>query len=371
MVNARFNFSRDNSFQRNLQAQVEARLTALGRPRHGGTRLYAKTALILLWVGISYAGLVAADHFWQALPLAISLGLGLAAVGFNVGHDGNHGAGSPSKVVNRLLGAAFDLLGGSSYVWRWKHNVFHHSFPNVHGLDDDIDLGALCRMSRFQPRRSYHRWQHIYMWALYGLIIPKWQFWDDFAALVRRRIGDNPFPRPRGLELALFVGGKVTFLVWAFIVPALFHPLPVVFFFYLLASGVQGVSLSIVFQLAHSNEETQAFAAEDAGATAGAADQEWAVHQIETTANFARRNRLLTWYVGGLNHQIEHHLFPRVSHVHLPAIREVVEQVCRERGVRYSAHPTLWSAIRSHYAWLRALGREGNESLVASGMIGP
>lgn len=363
MVDAKFSFSRDRSFQRDLQARVEARLAALGRPRHGGGRYYAKTALILLWVGISYAGLVAADRFWLALPLAVALGLGLAAVGFNVGHDGNHGAGSPSKVMNRLLGAAFDLLGGSSYVWRWKHNVFHHSFPNVDGLDDDIDLGALCRMSRYQPHRAYHRWQHVYMWALYGLIAPKWQFWDDFAALVRRRIGDNSFPRPRGFELALFVGGKVAFFAWAFVVPALFHALPTVLFFYAVASVVQGLSLSLVFQLAHSNEETRSFSREESGAAVDAAGQEWAVHQIETTANFARSNRLLTWYVGGLNHQIEHHLFPRVSHVHLPLIREVVEQACREQGVRYRAHPTLWSAICSHYAWLRSLGREGTGGL--------
>jgi len=347
-------FSREKSFQRHLQARVESRLAALGRSRFGGARFYGKAALVLLWAGLSYAGLVAASRPWRALPFAISLGLALAAIGFNVAHDGNHGAGSPSKRVNRLLGAALDLLGGSSYVWRWKHNVFHHSFPNVDGLDDDIDLGALCRMSRHQPLRAFHRWQHAYMWVLYGLIVPKWQLWDDFAALARGRIGDNQFPRPRGRELALFAGGKLTFLAWAFVVPALSHGLPAVLLFYAVVAAVEGLALSIVFQLAHCNEETRAFSREEAGD----ADQEWAVHQVETTADFARENRLLTWYAGGLNHQIEHHLLPRVRHVHMPAIREVVEQVCREHGVRYRAHPTTWGALSSYYAWLRSLGRE-------------
>jgi linoleoyl-CoA desaturase len=352
-VEAKVRFSRERSFQRDLQARVESRLAALGRPRHGGGRLYGKTALILFWAGISYAGLLAAAGPWRALPFAISLGLALAAIGFNVAHDGNHGAGSPSRRVNRLLGATLDLLGGSSYVWRWKHNVFHHSFPNVHGLDDDIDLGALCRMSRHQPLRAYHRWQHAYMWGLYGFIVPKWQLWDDFAAVARGRLGDHPFPRPRGLELALFAGGKLALLAWAFALPALLHGLPAALLAYAVVAAVEGFTLSIVFQLAHSNEETAAFSideAEDAG-------HEWAVHQVETTADFARESRLLTWYTGGLNHQIEHHLFPRVSHVHLPAVREAVEEVCREHGVRYRAHATLWTAIESHHAWMRSLGR--------------
>lgn len=357
-------FSRERSFQRHLQARVDSCLAALGRSRYGGARFHGKAALVLLWAGLSYAGLVTANRTWQALPFAVSLGLALAAVGFNVAHDANHGAASRSKRMNRLLGATLDLVGASSYVWRWKHNVLHHSFPNVDGLDDDIDLGALCRMSRHQPLRPYHRWQHAYMWVLYGLIAPKWQLWDDFAALARGRIGDHPFPRPRGLALALFIGGKLTFLAWAFVVPALFHGVPAVLLFYAVVAAIEGLSLSVVFQLAHSIEETRAFSRQEAGD----AHQEWAVHQVETTANFARRNRLLTWYAGGLNHQIEHHLFPRLSHVHLPVIREVVEQVCKEHGVRYRAHPTMRRAIASHHAWLRSLGREAT---VASERQGP
>lgn len=350
----RFKFQRERSFQQELQTRVEDRLAALGRSRYGASRLYIKTAVLFLWAGASYAGLLASNHWWQALPLAVSLGLALAALGFNVGHDGNHGAGSPSKGANRTLGAAFDLLGGSSYVWRFKHNVLHHSYPNVVGLDDDIDLGPLCRMSRHQEHLPFHRLQHLYMWLLYGLITPKWQLWDDFAAVARGRVGDSPFGRPRGADLALFVGGKLAFFGWAFVLPALFHSFWLVLLFYGIASFVQGVALSVVFQLAHSNDETESFVPDETGAAAG---KEWAIHQVETTANFARHNRLLSWYTGGLNHQIEHHLFPRISHVHLPSISDVVEQVCRKHGVRYRAHPTMTGAIASHYRWLRDLGR--------------
>ena len=353
-------FSRERSFQRDLQARVEPQLAALGRSRHGGARFYRKAALVLLWAACSYAGLLLAGGALRAFPFAVALGLALAAIGFNVAHDGNHGAAAPSRRMNRLLGATLDLLGGSSYVWRFKHNVLHHSFPNVHGLDDDIDLGSLCRMSRHQPLRAYHRWQHAYMWALYALIAPKWQLWDDFLAVARGRIGDHPFPRPRGFELALFAGGKLAFLGWAIALPALVHGWPAALFLYAAFSGVQGLALSVVFQLAHCNEETRAFSPDEAEG----AGQEWAVHQVETTADFAPGNRLLTWYTGGLNHQIEHHLFPRMSHVHLPLLRQAVEEVCREHGVRYRAHPTLAAALASHHAWLRGLGRKEVPAIV-------
>jgi len=354
MSEARPKFSRERLFQQDLQARVEQRLAMLSRSKYGGLRIYAKTALLLAWAGASYWGLMAAGHWWQVLPLAVSMGLALAAIGFNISHDGNHGAFSPSRLVNRIMGGMHDLLGVSSYVWRWKHNVFHHSYPNVHGLDDDIDLGVLCRMSHHQRHFPHQRLQHLYMWVLYGFIAPKWQFYDDFASVARGRIGDNAFPRPRGGELALFVGGKLAFFTWALVVPALIHPLFLVALVYGLVAVVQGVTLSIVFQLAHSNEETHSFSAQDEGVVA---DREWAVHQVETTANFARRNRLLTWYVGGLNHQIEHHLFPRLSHVHLPAISDIVKQVCREHGIRYNDHATFRSALVSHFGWLRSMGR--------------
>jgi linoleoyl-CoA desaturase len=222
----------------------------------------------------------------------------------------------------------------------------------VNGLDDDIDLGPICRMSRHQPHLPHHRLQHFYMWVLYTFIIPKWNFYDDFSAVIKGRIGESPFPRPRGADLALFIGGKLAFIGWVFVLPSFFHPISTVVFFYLFVTAIQGETLSVVFQLAHSNDATESFAH-----TGADPESEWAIHQIETTANFARHNRLLSWYVGGLNHQVEHHLFPRISHVHLPLIADEVAQVCQEHGVRYREYLTLPSAIAAHFRWLRDLGQ--------------
>ena len=135
------------------------------------------------------------------------------------------------------------------------------------------------------------------------------------------------------------------------------HPFWAVVGVYSLAAFVSGVALSVVFQLAHCVEEAD-FPVPVPTATGGArVENEWAVHQVLTTANFARSNRVLSWFLGGLNFQVEHHLFHKICHVHYPELSKVVEKVCNEFGVRYNANKTFWGAVRSHCRWLVAMGR--------------
>jgi linoleoyl-CoA desaturase len=252
------------------------------------------------------------------------------------------------------MGMTLDMLGASSYLWRFKHNVFHHTYTNLSGADDDIEFLPFARLSPAQPRYRMHRFQQCYLWALYWFLFPKWNLIDDFKGALQARIGGQPFPRPRGAHLAELVGGKALFYGWAFVVPALFHPWWVVLLFYATTSLVLGSTLAIVFMLAHCVEEAD-FPVPRQG-TDRMADA-WAVHQVRTTVDFARGNRLLTWYVGGLNFQIEHHLFPRICHVHYPRIAAIVQAACAEHGVRYSAHETFLGALSSHWRWLRRMGR--------------
>ncbi len=338
----------DTGFHEELRTRVRRHLEATGQPAQGLPAMYAKTAVLFLWLAASYLLLVfAAETAWQALPLAVSLGLAVAGIGFNVMHDGSHGSYSPRPAVNRLMARALDLLGGSSFVWQRKHNVLHHTWPNVEGVDDDIDTGSLARLSPGQPRRLYHRFQHLYMWPLYCCLAVKWQLHDDFATVVRGRMSGRPFPRPRGSELLVFVGGKLAFFGLAFGLPLLLHPVWSVVGTYLLVSAVVGLTLSVVFQLAHCVPEAET------GPDLGS----WAARQVQSSVDFARDSRLLNWYVGGLNLQIEHHLFPQVSHLHYAGMAPLVEATCQEYGVRYTAHPTLRSAIAAHFRQLRALGR--------------
>jgi linoleoyl-CoA desaturase len=294
-----------------------------------------------------------AATWWQALLLAGLLGLSMATIGFNVQHDGSHQAYSQWPWINRLMAMTLEPLGGSSYLWRWKHAVFHHTYVNITGHDTDIDLGFLGRLSPHQKRLAYHRWQHVYLWPLYGLLAIKWQLVDDFVKLIRGRISNQPFPRPKGWNLVIFVAGKVTFFLLAFGIPMSFNSVGAVLACYGVAGLVAGLVLSVVFQAAHCVEEA-AFPLVDA--RRGRLASAWAVHQAETTVNFARRSRLAAWLLGGLNFQIEHHLFPRISHAHYPAISPLVEEACREFGVKYAEHPSFSAALASHFRWLRRMG---------------
>lgn len=351
---ARPAFARDEGFRRAVAREVDAYFERTGRSPHADRRMYLKTGVTLLWFAGSYGALVfIATSAWQAVLSSLSLALATAAIGFNVQHDANHGAFSKSRRVNHLLGLTLDMLGGSSYVWRSKHNVFHHTYTNVEGSDSDIDLGPLARLAPSQPRRRWHRAQHGYLWLLYGFLVPVWHFFHDFRSIARGRIGGHRFPRPRGRALAEVIAGKLVFVGYALVLPMWLHPAWVVLLFYGLTSLVAGLVLSVVFQLAHCVEEASFSPPPPSGRLPSA----WSVHQVETTVDFARQSRLLAWYLGGLNFQIEHHLFPRICHVHYPALAPIVQKVCRDFGVRYTTHESLTSALASHFRWLRRLGR--------------
>lgn len=347
-------FAPDTGFQRELRRRVEAVVRDQGIRERDCPRMYLKTATVLAAFALSYYLLVfVADSWWQAVPLAMLLGLATAEIGFNIQHDGGHKAYSRHAWINKLMAMTLDLVGGSSYVWRWKHVVFHHMYVNVAGHDTDIDLGIFGRLSPRQRHHALYRWQQLYLWPLYGLMAIKWHFFDDFRDVIIGRMGENRFPRPRGWELVLFVGGKLVFFALAFGIPLLFHPLSTVLLFYVITVGVVGVVLSVVFQLAHAVEEAR-FPAPELGTTRIA--EPWAVHQAGSTVDFARDSRLVSWLVGGLNFQIEHHLFPTMSHINYPSISSVVERTCREFGVPYKANPSFHAAVASHYRWLKHMG---------------
>jgi linoleoyl-CoA desaturase len=165
-------------------------------------------------------------------------------------------------------------------------------------------------------------------------------------------MGDHVVPGPRRQQLGMFLAGKVIFFTLAFGLPLLLHPVWLVAAFYVLTASVLGLVLGTVFQLAHCVELAD-FPLEHAS---GQIEDAWAVHQVETTVDFARDSAVAAWCLGGLNFQIEHHLFSRMCHVNYPAIAPVVEQTCAEFGVRYSRNPSVLAAVRSHYRWLRRLG---------------
>jgi len=353
---AKLRFTGSNDFHQVLRRRVDEYFRSTGRSPRDAWQMYVKTGVILAWFFASYALLVLwADAWWQAVPLALLMAGAVGAIGFNVQHDGGHRAYSDRQWINGLTALSLDMVGGSSYVWRWKHSVFHHAWVNIQDHDADIDLGRIARLSPHQPLRPIQRWQHWYMWFLYGIMTVRWQLYGDFRDLIAGNVGTpQKFPPPRGWDLAGLIGGKLLFVLLAFGIPLWFHAFWVVAVFYVMSMAVVGVLLAVVFQLAHCVEEAQFLPAPDGSAEVHNA---WAIHQVESSVNFARGNRVMAWLLGGLNFQIEHHLFPRVCHVHYPALSKLVEQTCQEFGVRYREHRSFLAGVASHFRWLRRMGQ--------------
>jgi linoleoyl-CoA desaturase len=350
----RLTFGRDNGFYVELRRRVDEFFEQTGRRQRDCPQMYLKTAIILLsFVGLYVALVFVAVTWWQALGLAILLGLAMAAIGFNIEHDGGHQAYSNHTWINRLMAMTMDLLGASSYVWHWKHDVIHHTYVNITGHDVDIELGFVGRLSPHQRLLKFHRWQHLYLWPLYGLNVIKWQLYDDFRDVILGRIGSQRIPRPTLLGWVRFIGAKAVFFGMAFVIPLMRHHSWSFLLFYAVTVVTAGVVVSVVFQLAHCVEEAEfSLPQKDSGAIENA----WAIHQVETTVDFARRSKLQTWLLGGLNFQVEHHLFPRLCHVNYPLISKLVEETCREYGVKYRQHPTFRLGLLSHFRWLRRMG---------------
>lgn len=350
-------YPRHSPLRAELNKRVEAYFSENALKREGGPRMWLKTFLVLTWAVGTYLLLILWAESWlTALPLAACLGLALAGAGFTIMHDAAHSSYSRWRFLNRLGAWLLDLLGGSSYDWNFKHNMFHHSYPNVMGADDDLDAGFWIRLSPGQPLRSMHRFQHWYAWILYGFLPLKWFLLDDFTSLVKGRIGIHKVPPPRGLALLGFFVGKLVFAAWVLALPLyLGHSLLVILAVYGVTSAVLGMAMSIVFQLAHCVDGTAFAAVPPEGERL---ERPWAEHQLATTFDFCPNNSLVTWYMGGLNYQVEHHLFPRVCHLHYPAIRPIVKEVCTEFGVTHNTNPTLWSALKAHARHLKRVGRD-------------
>ncbi|HYV34795.1 MAG TPA: acyl-CoA desaturase [Gemmataceae bacterium] len=350
-------FGSNTSFQVELRRRVDEFFRLTGRRQRDCPAMYLKSAILFAALAGSYTLLVFyATEWWQAVPAAILLALSIAGIGFNIQHDAGHGAYSNFAWINKLMAMTLDLIGGSSYAWHWKHAIYHHTNVNVAGHDTDIELGMAVRFSPHQKRYKFHRWQHLYMWPLYGIFTIKWHFLSDFQEIISGRIGKLRMPRPRGWDLVVFLGGKATFFTLAFVIPLLHHSVWAVMSFYGMVSVLLGIVLSIVFQLAHAVEEA-AFPLPQTDT--GRIENAWAIHQVETSVDYSRRSRVLAWLLGGLNYQIEHHLLTRVCHVNYPAISKVVEETCRDFGVKYTEHKSFAAGLASHFRWLKRMGVEG------------
>ena len=355
MAKVTFN-NKDSVFYNSLKTKVENyfRVNKIGVT--GNFKLYIKSlTLIPAALGIYLALLFINMNPVIAIVLCTILGLVCSSIGFNVMHDACHGSYSEKKWVNNFLGLSINCLGGNAFIWKMKHNIIHHTYTNVDGIDDDIRKVPVIRQCESQKRLKFHRYQHIYSVLVYALSSFLWVFFLDFVKYFKRKVIDVPMNNLNPKEHIIFWMSKVLYVVFYVAVPIYFVGAIPWLIGFSVFHLVEGFTLAMVFQLAHVVEDTHFI---DANHASQKIEQEWAVHQVLTTADFATRNSVISWFVGGLNFQVEHHLFPKISHVHYPVISKFVRESCLEYNVAYIHYPTLSAAVASHFRFMKHLGKK-------------
>ena len=329
--------------------------TLAGHAAGGDPRLLRKAALIMVWFLGSFALLLTVKSGWLQLLLCFSYGLAASALGFNIFHDANHGAMSSNQRVNLVWAMmASTVLGASRYLWSYKHNVLHHRNTNIHTWDDDLETRGFLRLAPQQHwKRRYHG-QHWFVFALYAVNAIELVFVKDFVQYFTLRINPHQrIPAMSGPEKMEFWISKIIYFAVFVALPFAVLPAERVVAGFLIYEFTLGLSLGLVFSMAHQVESVDFPSPQGVPPTIG---EEWGAHQMRTTANFANRNHGWNWFSGGLNHQIEHHLFPSMSHTHYAAIGRVVRDTADEFGLPYNHFETYGAALHSHYRLLRQLG---------------
>jgi linoleoyl-CoA desaturase len=355
-------FISDEIWQKKFAAAVRQNVNNYFKEKGISTKgnfiLVTQTVAMLSFYIIPYVVLLTIPvSAWLALTLVVIMGIGMAGIGMCVMHDAVHGSYSNKEWMNKIMGGTIYLLGSNVFNWKIQHNVMHHAYTNIEGYDEDIAVSQLIRLSQFAPVKKIHRYQYIHAFFFYGLLTIS-KLTNDFSQLARynkegitRKFNINPT-----MEYAKMVVIKLIYLFALIGLPIMltgFSWWQVILGFFIM-HWVGGCILSIIFQMAHVVEGALQFKPD----ADGIIHSDWAVNEVKTTSDFARNNLFLNWYVGGLNFQIEHHLFPNVCHVHYRKIAPIVEKTAHEYGLFYNLKPSFLSALGSHIRRLKQLGQQ-------------
>lgn len=341
-------------FQKILNQRINQYFKDHSIPKTANTAMYIKTAIFLssffILLILIYANFL---PMWGNFILCMLMSITIAGIGFNIMHDGAHGSYSRNKNINDLMGFTMNIVGGNVLIWKIKHNHLHHSFTNVEGSDQDIAHNPLFRMTSLQPKYWFHRFQHIYCFVIYGMSSFLWIYGLDMVKYFKRKVGYYLMEEMTLKEHLIFWATKIGYTLVFVVFPAQIYGWTAALIGFFSMHFVLGNILSIVFQLAHVVDNTSF---EQLKGDNLSIENEWFVHQIRTTANFAVDSPFWSWYTGGLNHQVEHHLYPHICHVHYPKIRPIVKKTCEELGLKYLEQPTFLSALKSHIRQMRTAG---------------
>lgn len=356
-VVVKFNKQDRPEFYKLLRKRVNKHFKENNISRHANLNMKIKTVFMLSSYFIPLFVLISGsvNNVWTMIGLWTMMGFGMSGIGLSIMHDANHGSYSASKRVNKIIGFVITFIGGYDVNWKIQHNVLHHSFTNIHGFDEDIEKGII-RFSPTQERKPIFKYQAFYAPLLYGIMTIYWFTAKDFEQLFRYK-KKNLF-EGQGLTfnqaLTQIIIVKLIYLVLTFVVPLIVLPFAwwKIVLGFLLMHFISGLILALIFQPAHVIEETEFFMPDKDISV----ENNWAIHQLLTTSNFAHKSRIFSWLVGGLNFQVEHHLFPNICHVHYRKLSKIVKQTAEEYNIPYYQHETFLGAVTSHFKLLHSLG---------------
>ena len=361
MSNNAIKFSRVDStkFFKTLNKRINEYFKEKNLKKTGNWKLYLKTIVMFsIFLTPYFLILTVEMSQWLQLLLTVVIGVGMAGVGMNVMHDGNHGSFSSKKWVNNLMGSSIYILAGNAFNWKVQHNVLHHTYTNIQGHDEDIDAGRVIRFSKHADWHKMHKYQQYYSVFLYGLLTINWAITTDFKQMyqyLKRGLSYGKSPNPTTQWTILAISKIIYVLVWI-VIPIVVLNLAwwKILIGFFVMHYVAGLILSITFQLAHVMPDTEMPLPDGEGNIKNT----WAIHQLFTTANFAPKNKLVGWFTGGLNRQIEHHLFSHISHVHYKDLAKIVKKTAKEFNLPYNEYKTTRKAIALHFQQLKELGKK-------------
>ena len=355
----RFNTKDSRDFMRTLNKRVNNYFKENNIKKTGNWKIHLKAIVMFSLLLAPYFLILTLDiHELWKLGFTIIMGIGMAGVGMNVMHDGNHGTYSSKSWVNKFMGSSIYILAGNVYNWQVQHNVLHHTYTNIQGHDEDLDAGRILRFSKHTKWRKFHKFQHYYSIFLYGLLTFNWALTTDFIQTKRylsRKLSYGKVPKPSKQWTILAITKLIYFGIWI-VLPILLTDLAwwkIVLGFFVM-HYTAGLILSVVFQLAHVVGENEM----PKPNIEGKMENSWMVHQLFTTANFSTKNKIVNWFTGGLNFQVEHHIFPNISHVHYPKIAKIVKQTAQEFSLPYNEYETTRKAILAHFNYLKSMGQK-------------
>jgi linoleoyl-CoA desaturase len=348
-------FTQQRHFRKTLNERVNAYLRENHLPARDVPAMYVKTAIFLgWWLGTYLLLLFGGFPPLVNVLLCIVWAMAIAGVGFNVMHDANHGGYSNHPRINKLLSLSAEMLGMSGFRWRTKHNVWHHTYTNIAGFDDDVEAFGLMRLTPHEPWKPLYKAQAWYFPVIYSFIGFDFIMRDFMMVFFGKSDANHVYPKMNAVDKITFWGGKLFYFTIMFALPLLVFPWWQVLLGFFIVMLTVGLVIAVVFQLAHISGDADF--PEPIGDPLHI-ENEWAMHQVQTTADFAPRNKLLSWYIGGLNYQIEHHLLPHICHLNYPRLAPIVRQTAEEFGMRYVCYPTWRKAFSAHWHELRFLSQ--------------